>query len=30
MDMQDKNRDALPVRDGFFMPGEFEPTEAAF
>ena len=25
MDMQDKNRDALPVRDGFFMPGEFEP-----
>lgn len=24
MDMQDKNRDALPVRDGFFMPGEFE------
>lgn len=25
MDMQDKNRDALPVRDGFFMPEEFEP-----
>ena len=25
MDMQDKNRDALPVRDGFFMPGKFEP-----
>ena len=25
MDMQDKNRDALPVRGGFFMPGDFEP-----
>ena len=25
MDMQDKNRDALPVRDVFFLPGEFAP-----